>query len=673
VREIAPLFADKPVSEINKLLEELLSRSESKTISRMLNVCAFNETKISAPLLCRCIGPTEAIFDTAPCFSYADASAIEQLLETAKADEISWQRQVYAAHIAAELTVKFDLDRQRVRKVLWKLDSFVRAPESRVLIGEALDVLDRDTDENEIERFMLTEMDIADFLPEHRPPVVIESDEPIRRPIPKLGRNDPCHCGSGKKYKKCCLTEDKEVLRDASPYEGITRSQLSENPGLVDDPMLILGMRAHEIKSLNPKELSARQLIAAARKATAFAMRDFAFEILLEYQQRDDTDEYTLGHFEELMDATLVAGDLDLAKKILDHMGEKALFRPEDTRFRFDLLEHPEWFRCLETNCRNSICEHRNDDEEPDAPLVGIAHNLSSKYPALSIAFARAAIATSPHRYFDNEMLLDVIREARVDLDLEPWGDPAEEVLDAMEADSYDPFSDDSASLEASRLANELKSARSELEDKVTVLREMETKVQSLTNDLEAAHKSEKATEDTPATEPPPQEPAAAAHDATHTQETLLRLREKVETLKAEITRQQEQRKSLRHQLAEERKRKDTSTVGPSTALEKDKPPSVEPTGRIIIPEYSGSFLKSCESLPPAIVGKALIATSRFAAHDKSIWRHTKSIERMKDSYRIRIGINHRLMLRWIPSDKLEVMDLITRQDLEAWIKKHGR
>jgi uncharacterized protein YecA (UPF0149 family) len=20
-----------------------------------------------------------------------------------------------------------------------------------------------------------------------------------------VGRNDPCHCGSGKKYKKCCL------------------------------------------------------------------------------------------------------------------------------------------------------------------------------------------------------------------------------------------------------------------------------------------------------------------------------------------------------------------------------------------------------------------------------------------------------------------------------------
>ena len=24
---------------------------------------------------------------------------------------------------------------------------------------------------------------------------------------PKIGRNDPCPCGSGKKYKKCCLNK----------------------------------------------------------------------------------------------------------------------------------------------------------------------------------------------------------------------------------------------------------------------------------------------------------------------------------------------------------------------------------------------------------------------------------------------------------------------------------
>ena len=28
----------------------------------------------------------------------------------------------------------------------------------------------------------------------------------VVRESPKIGRNDPCHCGSGKKYKKCCAT-----------------------------------------------------------------------------------------------------------------------------------------------------------------------------------------------------------------------------------------------------------------------------------------------------------------------------------------------------------------------------------------------------------------------------------------------------------------------------------
>jgi uncharacterized protein YecA (UPF0149 family) len=30
---------------------------------------------------------------------------------------------------------------------------------------------------------------------------------------PKVGRNDPCPCGSGKKYKKCCLARDEAAGR----------------------------------------------------------------------------------------------------------------------------------------------------------------------------------------------------------------------------------------------------------------------------------------------------------------------------------------------------------------------------------------------------------------------------------------------------------------------------
>ena len=32
----------------------------------------------------------------------------------------------------------------------------------------------------------------------------ILGDAPIEREEPKVGRNDPCPCGSGKKFKKCC-------------------------------------------------------------------------------------------------------------------------------------------------------------------------------------------------------------------------------------------------------------------------------------------------------------------------------------------------------------------------------------------------------------------------------------------------------------------------------------
>jgi SWIM/SEC-C metal-binding protein len=36
------------------------------------------------------------------------------------------------------------------------------------------------------------------------PPKPIQAD-------PKVGRNDPCPCGSGKKFKKCCMNKQQEI------------------------------------------------------------------------------------------------------------------------------------------------------------------------------------------------------------------------------------------------------------------------------------------------------------------------------------------------------------------------------------------------------------------------------------------------------------------------------
>jgi hypothetical protein len=52
------------------------------------------------------------------------------------------------------------------------------------------------------ERFDKPENDFLDYTPQ--PAGTGGGIMPIRRTTPKIGRNDPCTCGSGKKFKKCC-------------------------------------------------------------------------------------------------------------------------------------------------------------------------------------------------------------------------------------------------------------------------------------------------------------------------------------------------------------------------------------------------------------------------------------------------------------------------------------
>jgi tetratricopeptide (TPR) repeat protein len=49
----------------------------------------------------------------------------------------------------------------------------------------------------------------------------------------KTGRNDPCHCGSGKKYKRCCLQKDQiaesAALAQAAAAKAAEASQHDHN------------------------------------------------------------------------------------------------------------------------------------------------------------------------------------------------------------------------------------------------------------------------------------------------------------------------------------------------------------------------------------------------------------------------------------------------------------
>jgi tetratricopeptide (TPR) repeat protein len=47
----------------------------------------------------------------------------------------------------------------------------------------------------------------------------------------KTGRNDPCPCGSGKKYKRCCLAKDEAAARTARVNQAAAST--AHEPGFV--------------------------------------------------------------------------------------------------------------------------------------------------------------------------------------------------------------------------------------------------------------------------------------------------------------------------------------------------------------------------------------------------------------------------------------------------------
>ena len=60
--------------------------------------------------------------------------------------------------------------------------------------------------QNQVAAGKMQAVDVAEFMRQMR-------TKPVVRDYKKIGRNDPCPCGSGKKYKNCCLNSGKYETR----------------------------------------------------------------------------------------------------------------------------------------------------------------------------------------------------------------------------------------------------------------------------------------------------------------------------------------------------------------------------------------------------------------------------------------------------------------------------
>ena len=203
VAKTAALFADISVTEYEHLIQFLVESGEDGPLGSLMCVCGVNNVRLDPYVLAEALKVVEPMIDFAFPFRLQGADAIEPLLAAVQAQDISWERQAFGATIAAELAVRNNSHRSMVKKVLLKLSQKIHTFETSLLIDSSLTLLD-DENQHQANFPWMTKQDVLEALPQEKPPVVIGGDFTVRRPIPKIGRNVPCPCGSGKKYKHCC-------------------------------------------------------------------------------------------------------------------------------------------------------------------------------------------------------------------------------------------------------------------------------------------------------------------------------------------------------------------------------------------------------------------------------------------------------------------------------------
>jgi hypothetical protein len=433
----------------------------------------------------------------------------------------------------------------------------------------------------------------------------------------------------------------------------------------VDDADFIESMRAYELKKLDPASLNPDQLFSAYRRADLFGLRDLAFDLLLELEQRPDANDFHKGHFIDLLESAIEAGNIELAKKIRAHVPPEIMVEPELTQLRIDLLENGQYLQQLESLLRKEMTGTATD--LPDSPLLDLCYGFEKTCPALSIVLARAFISANPDRVLDIQILLKTVRRARAEIGIEAWEDPIEDYVEWSLARDLEEFREADRSEKLSKLIKDAEAARDETRAKEKELRQKEIELHSLSDHLE---KQSKRALQLPAADSTPAVAPTAAE-----KEIIQRLHQRIDRLKGEISAQQQIRRDLRQELHMQREmslKREEADHTESEPVSGAMTAETEPAGRkVLIPKYSSDFCRACEAVPPPVAAKALKSVAEFAAADETAWRHTRPIKRIAQCYRIRIGKNYRILIRWVPDEIIEALDLIPRKTLETWIRNN--
>ncbi len=474
---------------------------------------------------------------------------------------------------------------------------------------------------------------------------------PVRRAVERVGRNDPCPCGSGQKYKRCCRDKDQERLHFSSGVEGKTLAELRDDGEAHLTVEKLKTMKPYAMARMDPLKIKRELLPLFLFHLGAVFMLDelaSAFERL-------GLDE----DLEEVWDAVglyvALKGRGDVARRLVRaRYGEKEP-EPEELSLFMQLAraqDEPGRFLAALEAAALRVVTSKDDSLLQDMALAA----LYTPYKALGILVARGLLPLVRKR--DVVFVFDQILRAHDELNIsadDPYGDIVEKRFTEEVVDT-------------GKDAEALRKVRDDLEKKVAESRQLKEANEAANRRLRLLEKEQARLE----------KEAQARQTTAPESEELVALRRKIKAMEVDMRENNADRADQRRKLAAaytelqtlRKKEQEPSTQG---AAEKDAEDlylgdAVSSNQPVRLIEFPRKFQETLAKLPRQVVRGALALLGRMAGGEPAAFADVVCVYAVPGMVRARIGIDHRLLLRLRP-ECVEVVDLISRQDLERRLK----
>jgi hypothetical protein len=474
----------------------------------------------------------------------------------------------------------------------------------------------------------------------------------VRRSVPRIGRNAPCPCGSGKKYKRCCYDRDQDKLRHSSDVAGVTLEDMRAHPEMHLDPRRLLEMRSYELARLDPTRVAPELHGLLVERLALFGEHDAVVAFFETVGYRPELDDDLMA----AVDLAADMGDETTVGRLLEIRGDRGP-QEVDPSLGAQLLmwgrEPDPVLKRLEEETHTLLAVDNRSG------LIDLAHGLlTSRVPALGILVARGVLPLTS--FLDAGVLLERLLMARDRLGLSPQ-DPIETVVDAVHFDVLDPREAESESLA---------DVHRSLAAKETEVDHLKRQVAALQDTLERESNPPAAGPQPPVVDTAEPKPAVDA--------SLAALRGQLASLKADLKQRHLERNQIRRELLQAReelevlRRERIANEGEALKEQEEETLLFPKEGcgsqPVRLPVFPSGFSESLARLPEGVTRVGLRLIGSLAAGDGSAFRGAQRLRINRDVWRQKVGLSYRLLFR-LGDESLEVVALVHRQDFERFIK----